>query len=106
VQIYKPITGIPIYDTPTLLLARPEQSSHACYADVTALLSTLTNPQGVYTVADVSSSLGSNGTTGLAAGWTLVVYEDQLQLQNPLQLLMDLVLFLMLVNWIYLFQDL
>jgi hypothetical protein len=58
-------------------------------------------------VADVSSSLGSNGTTGLAAGWTLVVvYEDQLQLQNPLQLLMDLVLFLMLVNWIYLFQDL
>jgi hypothetical protein len=65
----------------------------ACYADVTALLSTLTNPQGVYT-ADVSSSLGSNGTTGLAAGWTLVVvYEDQLQLQNPLQLLMDLVLF-------------
>jgi hypothetical protein len=43
-------------------------------------------------VADVSSSLGSNGTTGL--GWTLVVvYEDQLQLQNPLQLLMDLVLF-------------
>jgi hypothetical protein len=66
---------------------------YACYADVTALLSTLTNPQGLY--YDVSSSVGSNGTTGLAAGWTLVVcmMKIQLQLQNPLQLLMDLVLF-------------
>jgi hypothetical protein len=69
---------------------------HACYADVPLYYRPLTNPQGVYTVAD-ASSLGSNGTTGLAAGWTLVVYEDPLQLQNPLQLLMDLVLFLMLV---------
>ncbi|MFV8333189.1 T9SS type B sorting domain-containing protein [Flavobacterium sp. GSP14] len=75
---YTPITGIPIYDTPAANAIVPNANRpYACYADVTALLSTLTNPQGVYTVADVSSSLGSNGTTGLAAGWTLVVvYED------------------------------
>ncbi|MFV8351881.1 T9SS type B sorting domain-containing protein [Flavobacterium sp. XS2P14] len=75
---YTPITGIPIYDTPAANAIVPDANRpYACYADVTGLLSTLTNPQGVYTVADVSSSLGSNGTTGLAAGWTLVVvYED------------------------------
>ncbi|MFV8357101.1 T9SS type B sorting domain-containing protein [Flavobacterium sp. XS1P32] len=75
---YTPITGIPIYDTPAANAIVPDANRpYACYADVTGLLSTLTNPQGVYTVADVSSSVGSNGITGLAAGWTLVVvYED------------------------------
>ncbi|MBP4141133.1 T9SS type B sorting domain-containing protein [Flavobacterium sp. P4023] len=52
---------------------------YACYADVTSLVtgSGNPNPQGNYTIANVSSAVGSNGGTGLSAGWSLfVVYED------------------------------
>ena len=55
-----------------------ENSPYACYADVTPLLTALTNPQGEYTVANVRSVTGSlTPGGGAAGGWTLViVYEN------------------------------
>ncbi|MEY2869016.1 MAG: hypothetical protein RIR01_1496, partial [Bacteroidota bacterium] len=78
---YTDINGQLIYDAIASPIAaktnEPTNTPYACYADVTSLLSGLTNPQGTYTVANVISSLGSNSSTGLSAGWTLfVVYED------------------------------
>ncbi|MGQ7945991.1 T9SS type B sorting domain-containing protein [Flavobacterium sp. WC2509] len=51
---------------------------YACYADVTSYVTALTNPQGYYTVANVSSLTGPKpNSEGLSAGWSLfVVYED------------------------------
>ncbi|ALM08467.1 hypothetical protein SB49_12080 [Sediminicola sp. YIK13] len=52
-------------------------SPYACYADVTAILSGLANPQGTYTIANVRSIIGNGVSGGAAAGWTLVVaYEN------------------------------
>ncbi|TDQ32818.1 T9SS type B sorting domain-containing protein [Zeaxanthinibacter enoshimensis] len=55
-----------------------QNSPYACYADITALLTGLANPEGDYTVANmraVTGSLSPGG--GAAAGWTLViVYEN------------------------------
>ncbi|TRX07877.1 T9SS type B sorting domain-containing protein [Flavobacterium gawalongense] len=78
---YKDITGELIYDAVVAPIAagknEPTNTPYACYADVTTLVSGLANPQGTFTVANVTSSLGSNSSTGLSAGWTLfVVYED------------------------------
>ncbi len=74
---YTPITGTLIYDAVVAPIVPDSNKPYACYADVTSLLSGLTNSQGTYTVADVASSIGLNGSTGLSAGWTLVVvYED------------------------------
>jgi gliding motility-associated-like protein len=70
---YADITGSVIWDATAAELGgnRP----YACYADVTALVSA--GASGNYTVANVLSSLGKNGGTGLSAGWSLVViYED------------------------------
>jgi len=55
-----------------------QNSPYACYADVTALLTTLANPTGDYTVANMRATTGGltpgGGSTG---GWTLViVYEN------------------------------
>lgn len=74
---YTPITGTPIYDAVVAPIVPDSNKPYACYADVTSLISGLASAQGTYTVADVASSVGSNGSTGLSAGWTLVVvYED------------------------------
>jgi uncharacterized repeat protein (TIGR01451 family) len=71
---YNNITGQVIWDAD----AKPVGGNkpYVCYADVTNLMD-LTNPNGTYTVANVISSLGFNGGTGLSAGWSLyIVYED------------------------------
>ncbi|WP_035646770.1 SprB repeat-containing protein, partial [Flavobacterium sp. ASV13] len=53
--------------------------AYACFAPITSLLNA-TNPNGVYTVANVLATEGvknTNGSTGLAAGWSLfIIYED------------------------------
>ncbi|MGL2987974.1 T9SS type B sorting domain-containing protein [Flavobacterium sp. RSSA_27] len=78
---YTPITGQVIYDA--IVSPIPAGSGelpntpYACYADVTNLINSLSSISGTYTVADVLASQGSNGSTGLSAGWSLyVVYED------------------------------
>ncbi|MFH6770219.1 T9SS type B sorting domain-containing protein [Gaetbulibacter aquiaggeris] len=79
--VYNDITGEVIYDAianPIVSLPNePGNTPYACYADVTSLLSGVSNLEGTFTVANVRSSLGLNATTGLSAGWTLyVIYED------------------------------
>ncbi|MGD1947323.1 MAG: hypothetical protein ACFB0A_13915 [Croceivirga sp.] len=51
---------------------------YACYADVTALVTALANPEGDYTVANVRATTGALwGQGGSSAGWMLViVYEN------------------------------
>jgi gliding motility-associated-like protein len=74
---YTDITGEIIYDAVVAPIVPDSNKPYACYADVTTLVSGLTNPQGTYTAANIKSSVGTNGATGLAAGWTLyVIYED------------------------------
>ena len=53
-------------------------SPYACYADVTALVTALANPEGDYTVANVRATTGALwGQGGSSAGWMLViVYEN------------------------------
>ncbi len=72
---YVDITGTVIYDAN----ATPVDGNkpYAASADVTALLAAQKNPWGTYTVANVVTSQGTNGVTGLSAGWSLfVVYEN------------------------------
>jgi gliding motility-associated-like protein len=72
---YNDIVGQVIYDADPAPIGG--NKPYSCYADVTSLLTGLANPQGTYTVANVLSSQGSNGGTGLCAGWSLfIVYED------------------------------
>ncbi|RXR24311.1 hypothetical protein [Flavobacterium stagni] len=53
-----------------------DMAPYAVFADVTSQLQALTNPFGVYTVANIKATLGTL-SGGSAAGWTLfVVYED------------------------------
>ena len=74
---YNDINGEIIYDAVANPIIPDANTPYACYADVTSLLTSLPNLSGTYTVANVISSIGANGTTGLSAGWTLfVVYED------------------------------
>ena len=78
---YTDITGEIVYDAnvnPIISIPNePTDTPYACYADVTNLLSGLSNVEGTYTMANVISSQGSNNSTGLSAGWTLIViYED------------------------------
>lgn len=78
---YTDVTGELIYDAVVDPIAagtnEPTNTPYACYADLTTLISGLADPQGTYTVANVTSSLGFNSTTGLSAGWTLfIVYEN------------------------------
>ncbi|MGB5435157.1 MAG: hypothetical protein WBM98_04625, partial [Maribacter sp.] len=52
-------------------------SPYACYADVTAIVSGLANPDGDYFVANVRASSGSSISGGVSGGWTMVVvYEN------------------------------
>ncbi|MDH7446333.1 hypothetical protein [Aquimarina sp. 2201CG14-23] len=51
---------------------------YVCYADVTATLKTLANPDGTYTVANVRSATGLTAAgSGISSGWAMVIiYED------------------------------
>ncbi|TXG35967.1 T9SS type B sorting domain-containing protein [Seonamhaeicola maritimus] len=78
---YIDITGEIIYDAITSPIiaetGEPGNTPYACYADVTNLFNGLTDIEGNYTVANVTSSEGFNNSTGLSAGWTLLlIYED------------------------------
>ncbi|WP_064714908.1 SprB repeat-containing protein, partial [Flavobacterium succinicans] len=76
---YNTITGQLIYDAinQTDGIGASKNRPYACYADVTSLVQPLANANGTYTVANVLSSVGKNGSTGLSAGWSLyIVYED------------------------------
>ena len=78
---YIDITGEIIYDAivnPIIAeTGEPGNTPYACYADVTSLVSSLTDIEGNYTLANVTSSEGFNFSTGLSAGWTLLlIYED------------------------------
>ncbi len=74
---YNDITGQIIYDASVAPIGTEKNKAYACYADITALVTAQTNAQGLYTVANVKSSEGTNGGTGLSAGWSIyVVYED------------------------------
>ncbi|WP_299123478.1 T9SS type B sorting domain-containing protein [uncultured Winogradskyella sp.] len=79
---YLDITGELIYDAIANPIisenGEPGNTPYAAYADVTDLLNGLTDIEGTYSVANVISSQGTNFSTGLSAGWTLIViYEDQ-----------------------------
>lgn len=78
---YIDVTGEIIYDaiaSPIVAASgEPGNTPYACYAEVTNLLNGLTDIEGNYTVANVTSSEGFNFSTGLSAGWTLIlIYED------------------------------
>ncbi|GGH42991.1 chromophore lyase [Mangrovimonas yunxiaonensis] len=78
---YTDLTGQIVYDAIVNPIpaepSEPNNTPYACYAEVTHLLSDLTDIEGTYTVANITSSEGTNFSTGLAAGWTLfVIYED------------------------------
>ncbi|WP_100614517.1 beta strand repeat-containing protein, partial [Confluentibacter citreus] len=78
---YTNITGEIVYDAianPIISVPNePGNTPYACYANVTDIISGLTNIEGTYTIADILSSQGFNNSTGLSAGWTLlVIYED------------------------------
>ncbi|MFC4816300.1 T9SS type B sorting domain-containing protein [Flavobacterium sp. GCM10023249] len=76
---YTDITGTIVHDDPNAPIGTDQNKVYACYYDITSLVTGLTNPQGTYTVANVLSSTGSNGGTGLSAGWSIfIVYEDPL----------------------------
>ena len=74
---YNDVVGTIIHDSGTNVIGT--SYPYACYADVTSLVTGAGNPtpEGTYTVANVSSKVGTNGGTGLSAGWSLfIVYED------------------------------
>ena len=74
---YTDITGTIVHDDPNAPIGTDQNKVYACYYDITSLVTGLANPQGTYTVANVLSSTGSNGGTGLSAGWSIfIVYED------------------------------
>ncbi|WP_298535640.1 T9SS type B sorting domain-containing protein [uncultured Algibacter sp.] len=80
-RVYNDVIGEIIYDAivdpiPSFS-GEPANIPYACYANVTNLLTGLSSLEGTYTAANITSSEGSNFSTGLAAGWTLVIiYED------------------------------
>ncbi|MDN3675436.1 T9SS type B sorting domain-containing protein [Flavobacterium branchiarum] len=78
---YIDIQGTVIYDAKNSVIG--SSYPYASYANVTDYFtkSPRPNPQGVYTVANVSTAEGSNSNsstnTGLSAGWSLfIVYEN------------------------------
>ncbi|WP_339614633.1 T9SS type B sorting domain-containing protein [uncultured Winogradskyella sp.] len=82
---YNDINGTIIYDANGNSVDGGDSFSYACFADVTAIVTSFGSGAdlGTYTVANVSSALGETSTftpyngTGQSAGWSLfVVYED------------------------------
>ncbi|MFL1013414.1 T9SS type B sorting domain-containing protein [Flavisericum labens] len=78
---YSDISGELIYDAIVNPIIpennEPGNTPYACFADVTDIVSSLSDIEGTYTMANVVSSEGFNNSTGLSAGWSLIViYED------------------------------
>ncbi|MGJ8550291.1 T9SS type B sorting domain-containing protein [Winogradskyella wichelsiae] len=75
---YVDITGTQIYYQNAS--NNSSSNTYAYYHDVTNLLASLSDPEGSYTVANISSLVGPQpNSEGLSAGWSLfVVYEDPL----------------------------
>jgi len=75
---YLDITGTQIYFQNAA--TNNNSNSFAYYHDVTSLLTALPDPEGTYSVANISSLVGPRpNSEGLSAGWSLfVVYEDPL----------------------------
>ena len=75
---YLDITGTQIYFQNAA--TNNNSNSYAYYHDVTSLLTALPDPEGTYTVGNISSLVGPRpNAEGLSAGWSLfVVYEDPL----------------------------
>lgn len=80
---YHDVTGTVVFDAGTTSVDGGDSFPYACYADVTSIVTGLTNNLGTYTVANVSSAEGETSTfspyngTGHSAGWSLfIVYED------------------------------
>lgn len=82
---YQDITGTLIFDANGNTIDGGDSFSYACFADVTAFVTSFGSGAdlGTYTVANVSSGLGQSSTfnpyngTGQSAGWSLfIVYED------------------------------
>lgn len=75
---YVDITGTEVYyqNAPN----NYQSNTYAYYHDVTDMLTALPDPEGTYTVANISSLVGPKpNSEGLSAGWSLfVVYEDPL----------------------------
>jgi uncharacterized repeat protein (TIGR01451 family) len=81
---YQNVTGTIIHDISDPANGVYESRSnstqaYACFADITSLINA-TDPNGNYTVANVlatEGAKGTNGQTGLSAGWSIfIVYED------------------------------
>ncbi|SOU87228.1 Putative adhesin precursor SprB [Tenacibaculum dicentrarchi] len=52
--------------------------SYTCFKDITALVQAESNPNGIYTAANILATEGKAAGTGSAAGWTMiVVYENE-----------------------------
>jgi hypothetical protein len=73
---YIDITGTEIYYQNSS--DNRNSNTFAYYKDVTSILTALSNPEGTYTVANISSNTSSMMTTGrntegLSAGWSLFV---------------------------------
>lgn len=78
---YTNISGEIVYDAIVNPISafnnEPANTPYACFADVTDIMSSLGDVEGTYTLANVVSSQGTNNSTGLSAGWSLIViYED------------------------------
>ncbi|MGC1474116.1 MAG: chromophore lyase, partial [Psychroserpens sp.] len=82
---YNDIQGTIIYDAGSSTVDGGDSFSYACFADVTAIVTSFGSGDdlGTYTVANVSSGEGQTATfspyngTGQSAGWSLfIVYED------------------------------
>lgn len=82
---YNDIQGTIIYDANGTTVDGGDSFSYACFADVTALVTSFGSGTdlGTYTVANVSSGVGETSNfnpyngTGQSAGWSLfIVYED------------------------------
>ena len=75
---YVDITGTEIYyqNAPN----NNQSNTYAYYHDVTDMLTALPDPEGTYSVANISTLVGPKpNSEGLSAGWSLfVVYEDPL----------------------------
>jgi gliding motility-associated-like protein len=82
---YNDISGTIIYDANGSTVDGGDSFSYACFADVTAIVTSFGSGSdlGTYTVANVSSGVGETASfnpyngTGQSAGWSLfIVYED------------------------------
>ena len=76
--VYQDITGSKIYyqNAPN----DNNSNTYAYYHDVTNIVSNMPNPEGTYTVANISSLIGPRpNDEGLSAGWSLfIIYENPL----------------------------